>query len=163
MRRTRTRVNSRTSAAYVWAVLLAGMVVVGVSLPAASVSQGNVPREATVDVATDGNGALTLDVAQSVPVNDTSDLVDVTNRLGQDVTMTVTLRTDSEHVGDLVVDGVDRENETSFVLTRGSSQVVQVDVPDDSSLTDEVVYFHVTASAPGLTANALDREAKVTA
>lgn len=162
-RRSRRRSQSRSSIVYVCALLLVIVLVVWVSIPSASFSHGKVPRGVDANVTGDENGALTLDNAQAVYINDTSDLVNVTNRLGRDVTITVTLRSDSTHIGNLTVNGNSYDNEVSFSLSQGATETVRIKIPDDSSLTDEVVYFHVTASAPGLTAKASDREVQVNA
>ncbi|QLG63212.1 hypothetical protein [Halorarum salinum] len=127
----------------------------------ASFTTVDAPRNSAVDVTSDELGAHSLDVAQSVFINSTSSLVTVTNRLGRDVTITVGLRDDSEHIGDLVVDGTVVGNATSFTLTQGTERTVQIEIPDDASLTDETVYFYVDASAPGLEVTAPDRSAPV--
>lgn len=160
-RRTRRRSESRSPIITVSAILIVVALVVGVSLPASSFTHGELPRSSGVNVTSDENAALGLDTAQTVYINDTSNLVTVTNQLGNDVTITVTLRDDSTHIGDLVVDGETHGNETSFSLARGSTETVRIQVPDDSSLADENAYFHVRASVSGLTVKALDRHAQV--
>ena len=162
-RRTRRRSQTRHPLVTACGVLLVVVLVVGVSLPAASFTHSEAPRGASVDVASDGNAALTLDTAQAVYSNDTSKLVGVTNHLGRDVTVTVTLHSDSTGIGDLVVDNTTHGDEASFTLPRGANETVRIKIPDDSALTDEVVSFHVTGSAPGLTANARNRSAPVNA
>lgn len=159
--RSRGRAGSYSSLTYACGFLLVGALVVGVSLPSASFSQGEIPRGAVVGVTADENGALGIDRAQAVYINDTSTLVNVTNRLGQDVTVTIALRTDSTHIGDLVVDDHAYGEQASFTLTRGATKSVDMSIADNSSLTDEVVYFHVTASEPGLTVKTPDREVQV--
>lgn len=142
-------------------VLIVVVLVVGVTLPASSFTHGELPRGSSVDVTSDENAALALDSAQAAYINDTSELVTVTNQLSSDVTVTVTLRDDSTHIGDLVVDGNTQGNETSFTLAEGGTETVQVQIPDDSSLTDETAYFHVRAAAPGVTVKAHDRRVEV--
>lgn len=139
------------------------VLMVGASIPTASFTHGELPRNSNVDVTTDINAAHTLDTAQAVSINDTSRLVNVTNHLGRSVTITITIRSDSTHIGDLVVDGVARGNETTFDLGRDATENVQIRIPDDSSLTDENVYFHVKAKASGLSVSAPDRQASVNA
>ena len=146
---------------HICVVLLIATLVVGVSLPSASFSHGKLSRGAGVDVTSDEYAAHALDTAQAVYINDTSDLVNVTNHLGRDVTITVTLRSDSTHVGNLVVDDVNYGNESSFKLIQGATKAVRIQIPDDSSLTDETVYFNVRAVAPGLTVKALGRRAPI--
>lgn len=162
-RRTRQRSSTGGSFTSLCGILIIAMLIVGVSVPSASFSHGEVPRGAAVDVTTDTNAAHALGVAQAVYINDTSELVNVTNHLGRDVTITVTLRSDSDHIGDLVVDGVTSGNETTFDLAEGTTERVKIEIPDDSSLTDETVYFHVNATNPGLTVKAPDRKAPVNA
>lgn len=160
-RRTRRRSGTRSPIVTVSAVLIVVVLVVGVSLPASSFTHGELPRGAGVNVTSDENAALGLDAAQTVYINDTSDLVTVTDQLGSDITVTVTLRDDSTHIGELVVDGEKHGNETSFSLAKGGTETVQIQIPDDSSLTDETVYFHVEATAPGITVKTHDRSAQV--
>lgn len=162
-RRSRERAGSHSSLTYVCGLLLVGALIVGVSLPAASFSRGEIPRGSAVGVAADENAALGLDRAQAVYINDTSVLANVTNHLGQDVTITVALRSDSTHVGDLVVDDRQYGEVASFTLPQGATKSVEMSVPDNSSFTDEVVYFDVTASESGLTAKAPDRRVPVDA
>ncbi|QLG29872.1 hypothetical protein HUG10_19880 (plasmid) [Halorarum halophilum] len=127
----------------------------------ASFTTADATRNSAVDVTSDELSAHSLDVASSVYINSTGPLVNVTNRLGQDVTITVALRSDSQHIGDLVVDGTVVGNATSFTLTKGATRTVDIEIPDDSSLSDETVYFSVDASAPGLEVTAPDRRASV--
>ncbi|WP_254534838.1 hypothetical protein [Halomarina litorea] len=144
-------------------LVLIGVLVVSASLPAASFTQGEASRGANLNVVGDTNGALKINSSKSVYINDTSDLVTITNHLGRDVTITVTLRNDSIPIGDISAGSVNYSNETTFTVAQGTAETVQIKIPDDSSLTDEIVYFHITASAPGLTVKALDREVQVNA
>lgn len=163
-RRSRRRGSKPTFPAVVALVVgvLAVFVVFGSGgMATASFTTADAPRTSAVDVTSDELGAHGLDVAAEVSTNSTSTLVNVTNRLGQDVTITVGLRDDSEHIGDLVVDGTVVGNETSFTLTEGAEQTVKIEIPDDTSLADETVYFYVDASASGLEVTAPDRSAPV--
>lgn len=165
MKRRRSRQRRRTRNPIVTAcgVLVVLVLVVGATLPAASFTHGAVPRGANADITMDESGALALNVADAVSANDTSDLVGVTNHLGRDVTVTVTLRSDSTDEGELVVDGTTVGDEASITLSQGANETVRIKIPGNSSLTDETVYFHVSASEPGLTANARDRSAPIDA
>lgn len=127
----------------------------------ASFSTGESPRTGSVDVVSDELAAHTLDVAPAVHVDSTDPLVNVTNQLGRDVTVTVQLRSDSTHIGDLVVGGTVEGNETSFALAEGNTRTVAISIENDTTLTSEVVYFHVYASAPGLEVSSPDRSAPV--
>lgn len=162
-RRRRSRSRSGDLLTVLCGVLVVTVLVAGASLPTESFSSGELPRNSNVDVTTDVNAAHTLDAAQAVSINDTSHLVNVTNHLGRSVTITVAIRSDSTHIGDLVVDGVEYGNETSFELGRDGTENVLIRIPDDSSLTDETVYYHVNAAAPGLTVTARDRGSQVNA
>ncbi|WP_336024641.1 hypothetical protein [Halobellus salinisoli] len=127
----------------------------------ASFSTSDTPRENVVNVTSDESAAHSLDVASAVHINATDPLVNVTNRLEEDVTVTVTLRSDSTQIGDLVVDGTNDGNETTFTLAEQNTQTVKIMIPDDTSLTTETVYFHVSATAPSLEVSAPDRNAPV--
>lgn len=130
---------------------------------ATAFSTGDAARETTADVTTDGSGACSLDAAAAVHVNSTERLVTVTNHLGRPVSVTVTLRDDSTHLGDLVVDGTTAGDTASFDLPESESQRVDIDVPDDSSLDGETVFFHVEATDSGLDVAATDRSVPVEA
>lgn len=162
-RRSRRRGSRSNGWLIVAGVACVTVLMVGLSLSAVSYSATNVPRGSTVDVTSDSVAVHTLDTAQAVHVNETSTLVNVTNNLGRQTTVTVALREDSTHIGDLVVDGQNQGNRTSFTLTADATETVAITVPDDSSLTDDVVYFHANATATGLAVGAPNRSAPVNA
>lgn len=164
-RRRRSRRRSGSGAGWSVAAALAALVVVlaaTTALPAASFDHGDSPRGTGANVTDDPNAVQALDNAADVRINATDRLTTVTNHLGRSVTVTVALRSDSRHIGDLVVDGTVEGNRTSFALGTGASQDVSVEIPDDSSLTDETVYFHVESTDPGIRVNASDRGVPVT-
>lgn len=168
MRPRRSRSRRRRSARSVrgFALLAVGVVLLwsvvgGGALATGSFTTGHAPRGTAVNVAADERAAHALSVPESVRVNDTSPLVNVTNRLGQDTTVTVTLRDDSRDVGDLVVDGSTVGNETSVFLPVGTTETVSIAVPDDDTLVGVEVYFHVDADGDGLAVSAPDRNATV--
>ena len=146
-------------------VLLAVALVVvwigGGGISAVSFTAGDVQRSAAADVTSDPLGAHAIDAASAVSVNATDPLANVTNRLGRGVTVTVRLRDDSTHVGDLVVDGTTVGNEATFALAQGATETVSIAVPDDSSLATESVYFHVNATASGIDVSAPGRRVEV--
>lgn len=150
-----------------WASLMVGALLVtaavvgsgGVGTASFDVAESD--RGSMANVTSDESGAHSLDVAQAVHINATESLVNVTNRLGQEVTVTVTLRDDSAHLGDLVIDGTVVGNSTSFTLTQGATQTVSIEIPDDSSLSTETVYFHANASGSDIEVTAPDRSAPV--
>ena len=133
----------------------------GVGTGSASFDTAQVDRTGVVNVTDDVSAAHGLDSAGAVHVNATEPLVNVTNRLGTDVTATVALRDDSTHIGDLVVDGTVVGNETSFDLASGATQTVELEIPDDSDLSTETVYFHVNASGSAIEVTAPDRSVPV--
>lgn len=127
----------------------------------AAFSTATTDRAASANVTTDGSGAHTLDIAGSVHVNATDPMVNVTNQLGDSVTVTVTLTENSTGKGDLVVDGVNENDQASFSLSTGDTKRVELDVPDNSSLVGETVYFHVNASGGGIDVSAPDRSVPI--
>lgn len=150
------------------ALIASGMVMLAVvfgggGMGTASFSTADAPRSGSVNVVIDESAAHSLDVAAAVHIDSTDPLVNVTNQLGQDSTVTVQLRADSAHLGDLVVDGTNEGNETTFTLAEEHTKTVNITIPNDTSLTSEVVYFDVFASAPGLEVSAPDRNAPVDA
>lgn len=144
-------------------VLVVCLLVGNAGVESAAFSTATVPREATADVTIDDSGAHSLDTAQSVHVNSTEPLVNVTNRLARDVSVTASLRDDSTHIGDLVVGDTNEGDVATFTLRTDDTRTVEIDVPDDGSLDGETVYFHVNATATGLDVSASDRSAPVNA
>lgn len=142
-------------------VLVLAVVAVGGGLGTASFSTSDAPRSGSVDVVSDQTAALSMDVASSVRINSTDSLVTVTNQVAQSITVTVELRDDSTHIGDLVLDGTIEGNTTTFTLAETNSQTVDIMIENDTSLTSERVYFHVYGSASGIEVSAPDRNAEV--
>lgn len=144
----------------VGAVLVAAAVFGSAGMGTASFDTGRLDRGGAVNVTNDATAAHSLDVADSVSVNATEPLVNVTNRLGTDVTVTVALRDDSTHVGDLVVDDAVDGNQTSFDLAAGATQTVEIEIPD-GDLSTGTVYFHANASGGAVEVRAPDRSTQV--
>lgn len=159
-RRTRRRSGSPVISAVVL-VLIIGIVGFSV-LPAASYTTSEIGRDASANVVADEKGIHALEIADNVSVGTTSRLVTVTNQLGTDVTVTVTLHDASAEYGDLIVDGVNETNEATFDLAAGTSQAVDIEVVDDSTLDGEQLYFDTSASAPGLSVEATNRSTTIT-
>ncbi len=132
------------------------------ALPAASFSTAGVDRGVSAGVTDDPNAILGLAISQSVTLGTTDDLVVVTNDLGSDATVTVTLRSDSTGKGDLSVNGVTGD-EVSFDLAAGSSQRVDVVVSADPAYADTQLYFHVSADTAGLDGTVTDRQTTIVA
>lgn len=167
---TRRRSRSRSRGGRSWATTLVVVIALvcvvgasGVGLESAAYSSSSAPRAATADVVVDESGVHALDTTQSVHLNSTEPLVNVTNHHTRDVSVTVTLRDDSTHLGDLVLDGSETGNSTTFTLSATNTQTVELKVPDDSSLDGETVYFHVNASTTAYSVSATDRSAAVNA
>lgn len=129
----------------------------GTSFPSGALSAESVPRDESVDVVTDGNGAHGLNNATSLNTGKVCKLVDITNKLETDADITVTLRKDMRSYGDLELNGVNSGDEVTFSLADGNTQRVKMNVSDDTSLNGKMVYFHVNGSAPGLTVIAKNR------
>lgn len=127
----------------------------------ASFTTGRQSRAGAVDVTADETAAFGLGIADSVHINSTDPLVNVTNELGQSVTVSVTLDSESEHIGDLVVDGNTVGNSTSFELAEAQTETVSIEIPDDDTLTSETVYFSASGSGSGLTVSAKNRSVPV--
>lgn len=161
-RRTRRRGSRLWSALGVLALLVLAGFVAGVGgVESAAFDSGTASRNAAVDVTADESGVHSLDTARAVHVDSTDPLVNVTNYLGQPVTVTVALGSDSTAVGDLVVDGVDENDRASFSLGRRATETVSIRIANDSSLVGETVYFHVNATATGLSVSAPNRNTPV--
>lgn len=160
--RSRRRGTRRTSAGLAVGVALVCLLLAGgAGVASMAADTATVPRPASVDVTVDASGAHSLDTARAVHVNSTERLVDVTNELDRDVSVTVALRDDVTHVGHLVVDGVDEGNSVTVPLAKGATERVKIAVRDDGSLVGDAVYFGVNATAPGLDVSAPDRSAPI--
>lgn len=131
----------------------------GVGLPAAGFDTGSADRRSAAPLAADGDAVLSLDIAAGVDAGETDPLVNVTNRLGRDATVTVSLADGSRDVGSLVVDGTAVGNETSLLLAQGATE--QVSLAADADTSGRTVSFHVNASDGGLSATAADRSTEV--
>jgi len=161
-RRTRRRGSGPWRALAVLVLLaLAGFVAGAGGVDSAAFDSGHVARNTAVDVTIDETGIHALDTARAVHVDSTDPLVNVTNYLGQPVTVTVALRNDSTVIGDLVVGGVDENERASFSLGRDATETVSIRIANDSSLAGETVYFHANATATGLSVSAPDRSVPV--
>lgn len=161
----RRRSRSRRSGSSGWGAIAVALTVLAVTagggIEAGAFSTAGADRQSSIDVASDPEGALGVDTAVAVHVNSTERLVNVTNHLGREVTVTVELRSGSTDRGDLVVDGVNEGNRTSMTLGRGESLQVDVAVVDDSTLVGESIRFDVRGSTAGLRVSANDRSVPI--
>lgn len=156
-RRRRGRGGVRGASTLGLAALLAALVVAPAVVPGtASFTAGDVPRSASVDVSRDEDSLLELDAAAAVTAGETDRLVNVTNHFGADATVTVTLRSNS--TADLVYDGTNVGDQTTFTLGPGSTGRVSVAVANG---TTDPVRFDVDASTTGVTVHAPGREVTV--
>lgn len=165
---TRKRHRSRGGRSWLIPFILGLVLVVvigtsGVGFKSVAYSSSSAPRTSTADVVVDESGVHALDTTQAVQINSTEALVNVTNHHTREVSVTVSLRDDSTHLGDLVLDGSSVGNSATFSLTNTATQRVEIQVPDDSSLDGETVYFHVNASTTSYSVSATDRSAPVEA
>ena len=135
----------------------------GGGLEATAFTTGLVDRQSAVDVVSDRDGALQVDTADHVQINSTTSLVNTTNRLGQSITLTITLRSETADRGDLVVDGVNHGDQVSLSLVRAETTNVGISVPDDESLVGTDIRFDVRASASGIKVSATDRRVPIEA
>lgn len=161
----RRRSRSRGSNLLPWTGLATIAVVLAVAFgggPAATAfTTGNVDRNSAVDVVTDPEAALGVDSASAVYINTTSTLVNTTNRLDREATVTVSLRGSSADYADLVVNGNNEGDSVSLTLTEAETRTIDVAIPDNSSLVGQSVRFDVRASAPGLQVETNNRSAPI--
>lgn len=160
----RRRSRSRRSRYPLWvavAVAISILAAAGGGVEAGAFSTAGVDRSSSIDVASDSAGALGVDAAPSVRVNSTEPLVNLSNRLGRTVTVTVELRSASADRGDLVANGLNEGDRASTTLGRGESVQIDVSVPDDGSLVGESIRFDVRGSAAGLRVSANDRSVPI--
>jgi hypothetical protein len=115
-------------------------------------------RAGNTDVVTDDSGAVGLDVAGTVTQNETGRLVNVTDQVQGDISVTVALRENSTGEGDLVVDGTVVGNETSVSLIPGEER--RIDVSVGGNATGDID-FDVTASGAGTTFEGLNRSTTI--
>lgn len=118
----------------------------------ASISTENLPRAGSINVVNDTQATTGVAVAEVVHINSTERLANVTNRVGRDATVTIRLRGDSTHLGNLVIAGKNQGNATTFALGHGRTQAVDITILDDESFRGETVYFDIDVSASGFNA-----------
>lgn len=162
----RTRRRSRAGSGTSWTAVVLFLVVLGGIAHGGSIdpvtsafTSGETSTSGSMEVTVDERGIHALDPSAGVPTGSTAPLVNVTNRLGRDVRVTVAVRNGS--AGRLVVDGIDRGDSVTFPLREGVTRQIRILVPDDDSLVGTSVRFDVVARAPGLTASAPNRSVPV--
>jgi hypothetical protein len=139
-------------------------VLFGVGAPGAAFDAGDVDRAESADVVSDPDGAVALNVTTALQEGTSGQcLVRVTNDLGTDVTVTVSLRDDSTDLGDLQHSndllGPESGEAVEFSLAAGSTSTVEMNT--NGSTAGNVTYFHVEVSASGLSGTLRNRSAPI--
>ncbi|WP_226479675.1 hypothetical protein [Natrinema amylolyticum] len=156
MTRRRSRGRSRRHWLLVVGIVIGLLALSGVP-PSTSFSTGDTARESGITVVDDPSAVLGIDNHLTMQTGETCKLVDVTNRFDTTVTVTVTLRTDSEKYGNLTLGNGREGNETSFSLRADSTQRVGLETKNESTYDGDNVYYHVDATATDLDIVATDR------
>ena len=121
---------------------------------------GVVERSPHLSVVDDRNGGMDIYPHHAMNSGETCTLVDLTNNVGSNLTVTVSLREDSQSYGNLTLGNGNEGNETTFQLDAGASQRVGIEL--DSSIPDGTsVYFHVNATGDPVSIVATDRHSTV--
>jgi hypothetical protein len=126
-----------------------------------SFTTGDAVRGPGINVADDPSAVLGLDNHSAMQTGETCKLVNVTNGFNTTLTVTVTLREDSEKYGNLTLGNGREGNETSFSLGAGSTQQVGLETENDSSYDGDDVYFHANATAASVDVVATDRHSTI--
>lgn len=148
----RSRSRSRSGGGRSKRLLVVGLLLVVVAstvTPTASFTVGSVDRSSTVDIVKDGDGIMTLDIADNLTAGTTQRLVNTTNHVGRDVNVTVTLQNDTW--GTLHADGEDGD---SVTYQLNQTELEQVDVTlNCEPTTDDAITFRIQADDPGFEAD----------
>jgi len=163
-RRTRRRSRKRGGSRGRWrAIASAALVVVALAAgaPSGALDVGVADRTASVDVVGDIDGAQKLNVTSELEEGSEGCLVRVTNNLGQDVTVNVSLRENSTGYGTLRAGLLASGDSVEFNLADGETQTVNMDV--NSGTAGNTTYFHVNSTGSGVYAETLDRSAPINA
>lgn len=167
-RRGARRRRQQGSRSLIDVILYLGLVVaVIVALtgpPGAAYTTGQFGRATSIDAVADIDGVVKLNTTSELQegTNDQC-LVRITNYLGKEVTANVSLRNDSTHLGELRREddilGLQRGDTLEFPLADGESKTVFMDV--ETGTAGNTTYFHVTATATGLSVELNDRSAPI--
>lgn len=164
--RSRRRRRGPRRAGFVsWSlVLLTAILLVGTGVPGVAFDTGSGHRGASIDAVDDIDGAATLNVTSALQEGtDAQCLVQITNHLGKDVTLNVSLRSDSTQLGELQRNddnlGLQKGDSIEFDLADGAAKTVNMNV--DSGTAGNTTYFHVRATASGLSVELNDRNAPI--
>lgn len=107
-------------------------------------------RESGAEVAADEHGVLSLDVAADVHTGTTERLVNTSNDLASDVSVTVTVTGAATDYGDLILDGTNVGDSTTYTLVSGDAQRVDFQTVCDGGIVGEDVTFNVSVEGDGL-------------
>lgn len=132
-----------------WRGVTVALVIVAAfgAIPATSFTESLIPRSGSIDVVSDQDGTLGLDVATSARKNKQDPLVTVTNNFGAPTSVTVSL--DDGTQGDLYVNGVNTGDVATVTLPAGGVQTVEI-VAEGTPNTQ--LSFDVSATSLGVTA-----------
>lgn len=160
--RQRRRGSRRLPLALIVAVSLAlwAAFAGGAGIHAGALSTGAADRSSSVAVSADSESVHGIDAAGAVHVNTTQPLVNVTNRMGRPVTVTISLQPESTDIGDLVLGGTHADS-IDVALAAGDTVTVDLAVRDDATLVGRTVHFDVNAAASGLSVAATNRTVPV--
>ncbi|WP_248896983.1 hypothetical protein [Haloplanus halobius] len=157
MGRSRRRGKARRRVGSTLALLaIVAVMAWGPMFPAAGFTSMSADRQPSLEVTEDSNSVMALDTATSVASGTTSTLTNTTNNFGQTMQVTVSLREASQDDADLVVNGVQGDSVT-FEQQPGTTETVDVNVQNESTLTDTAIYFDTSATATGISARAENR------
>lgn len=162
--RSRRRGSRRRWFGSVSVVLVLAALVFGIGLPGAAFDTASVNRPVSSNVVGDPSGAAELNVTSELQEGTSGQcLVTITNNLGRDVTVETSLRSDSTHLGELQreddVLGLQKGDTIEFSLASGEKKTVNMNV--DSGTAGSTTYFHVNATASGLTVSVTDRSTPI--
>lgn len=141
-------------------VLVAGLLVGPGSIGLEAFSVGGLDRQGSLTTVGDGSGGATLDPYHGMQSGEQCKLVDVTNSLGTELSVTVSLRSDSTGDGNLTTGNGNAGDDVTFSLGVDATQ--QVEIQLESNLDDGTkVYFHVNATSAPVELSATDRYSTV--
>lgn len=153
-RRGRRGRGRRRLARVAFAAVLVSGLLVGLDAGAAF-QTATVERQSGADVVSDADGVVSLDVDGEVRTGAVDRLVNTSNDIDRQLTVTVALTGDADDQGDLVVNGTNIGDSTTYTLADGESERVAFDAPCDSSLVDDAVTFEVSVEGTGVSGRAV--------
>ena len=160
-RRSRSRRRSGRPWLSVVVVSVTSLLLLTAMPPSASFDTGSAERSTGIPVVSDADAVHALSNHSAMNTGETCKLVTVTNRFDQSVTVTVTLRKDSEKYGNLTLGNGREGNQTSFSLASGAEQKVGLETDDNSAYDGDRVYYHANATTDGVHVVATDRHSTI--